>query len=76
MVIREVKTINIGKNGLTESSLEEISSILKKYKVAKVKFLQSSPGRNNFNDQTKKILDLCKCVLEKKTGYTILIKRL
>ncbi len=66
--------INIGKKGLTDSALQNINEILHKYKEVKLKFLQSSPERDNFNSAIEILCKTTNSVLIKKTGFTCIIK--
>lgn len=75
-------TIQIGKNGLTQSVLEEISYQLKDKKEVKVKMLKSLSGsmeREEIRDAFNSIIHYVQsnninAVLESKKGNTAMIK--
>jgi RNA-binding protein len=75
MVKPGIVSVNIGKNGLTDSSINEIKTLLTKYKSIKIKFLQSASERTEFNKNVEKILNDCKSKLIKKSGFTIIISK-
>ncbi len=49
--------LQVGKNGVTESFLEELKKTLKKKKVVKVKFLGSFKEKNELKQTIRKICD-------------------
>jgi RNA-binding protein YhbY len=70
----EILTINIGKNGLTETVISEIKDIIRKYKTAKVKFLPSAPEREDIKLALEKIANSCKVKITKKVGFIAVLK--
>ncbi|MEM3445326.1 MAG: YhbY family RNA-binding protein [Thermoplasmata archaeon] len=57
-------TVRVGKNGITESVINEIRSQLKKRKVVKIKFLKSTKGLGTVREFAE--------MLEEKTGAKVL----
>ncbi|MEM3512560.1 MAG: YhbY family RNA-binding protein [Thermoplasmata archaeon] len=57
-------TVRVGKNGITESVLNEIRNQLKKRKVIKIKFLKSTKDLGTVKEFAE--------MLEKKTGARVL----
>jgi len=71
----EIISLQVGKNGLTESVINEVKTILKKYKLVKLKFLRSFIDNNNFNESIDKLIKDTDSKLEKKAGFTIILKK-
>ena len=73
--------VQIGKSGLTESTLKEIEKHLKKRKLIKIKclkyFLDEYPGKNN----KSKLDDICSILEEKLNcrtkhiGFNIILNK-
>lgn len=57
-------TVRVGKNGITESVLNEIKNQLKKKKVIKIKFLKSTKDLGTIKEFAE--------ILEKKTEAIVL----
>lgn len=72
----KVISVNIGKNGLTDTVMTEIKDILRKYKTVKVKFLQSAPERENPKPALEKIAISCKAKVTKKIGFIAVIEKI
>ncbi len=68
-----ILTINIGKNGITDTVISEINDILRKYKSVKIKFLQSAPERKNPKPAIEKIATSCKAKITKRVGFIAIL---
>ncbi len=67
-------TVRIGKNGITDNVLNEISEQLKKRKIVKIKFLKNT----NRDELSKKAESIATRVNGKVTdvrGFTVTIKK-
>jgi RNA-binding protein YhbY len=73
---KEIIVLNIGKNGVSDSIISEIKTLLKKYKRVKLKFLQNCPDRDNFNDVINIIVSKTNSILENKKGFTVEISKI
>ena len=68
--------IRIGKNGLTESQVEEIKKHLKKRKLVKIKILKSlidEKGTKIKHDMAREICEKTGAQLIQRVGFTVLI---
>jgi len=75
MVTNKLLTINIGKNGLSSNVFNEIKDILNKYKKVKIKFLQNSAERNDFQQAINTLLEKTSSKLLKKRGFVLIIAK-
>jgi len=75
MVTNKLLTINIGKNGLSSNVFNEIKDILIKYKKVKIKFLQNSAERDNFQNAIDTLLQKTNTKLIKKRGFVLIIAK-
>lgn len=75
MVTNKLLTINIGKNGLSSNMINEIKDILKKYKQIKIKFLQNSAERDDFQNAIDTLLQKTNSKLLKKMGFVLIIAK-
>ena len=71
----EIVNMNIGKNGLSDNVLDEITTLFKKYKTIKLKFLPSSPERTDIASALKTIVSKTNSKLEKKIGFSAIISK-
>ncbi|RLE69228.1 MAG: RNA-binding protein [Thermoprotei archaeon] len=72
-----ISTINIGKNGLSKSVIEEIKRRLEREKIVKIRVLKNSPLREIYDKKTigEVIVSNTNSILLKNIGYTYIIKR-
>ena len=73
--MKELVTIRVGKNGVTPAIIEEIKSVLKKHKKAKVKMLKSSLGEADKHEQAEDIKRMCKAKKASLIGHTITLEQ-
>jgi len=77
IILPDIKTVRIGKRGISKETIEEIKNILKKYGIIKVKILK------NFRDLYDYKREEVAKILAKKTnsqiveirGFTILLSK-
>jgi RNA-binding protein YhbY len=72
-----VKTIQMGKNGLTDNFLETLKDHFKKYKNIKISVLKSATrDREELKEISEKLLEgLGNNYILKTIGYTIILKK-
>ena len=72
----ESASLQIGKNGLSNAFVEELSSRLKQDGIIKLKFLKNSPfkTRESALSELKKVLTDETKILETR-GWTVILKR-
>ncbi len=72
----ESSNLQVGKNGLSESFLIELSNRLKKEKIVKIKFLKNAPYNTRQEAITilKTVLNRNTEVVEKR-GWTVILKK-
>lgn len=51
----DLKTVNIGKNGVTPELVEELNTLLSKYKTVRVKLLKSARLKQSRKDITEDV---------------------
>ena len=70
-----VKTIQLGKFGITDNFMESLKNQFKKSRTIKVSVLKSA-GRGNVEEYKKKLLEkLGKNFTARKIGFTIILKK-
>jgi len=67
-------TIRVGKNGITDSLIEEIKKQLKKRKIVKVKMLTSFVKIKNKKEAAKEIALKTKADIVNMTGFVFVLK--
>ena len=67
-------TVRIGKNGITESVIEEIRSQLKSRNVVKIKFLRNS-DRSDMNGKAKALASRLDAEVVDVRGFTIVLRK-
>ncbi|WMW22168.1 YhbY family RNA-binding protein [Methanolobus mangrovi] len=65
--------INIGKNGITESVLEEIKKQLKANRLLKIKMLKTSAEGEDIKQSAEKLAEATKATLIDVRGSTVVI---
>lgn len=63
--------IQIGKNGLTESVVQQIIRLIKKRKLVKIKFLKSFLESNNKKEAAKKLAEMTNSEIVYQTGFVV-----
>ncbi|MFN3383885.1 MAG: YhbY family RNA-binding protein [Archaeoglobaceae archaeon] len=71
----EIVTVNVGKNGITESLLNEISLLLEKRGVVRVKLLKNSSMRNEKEKVVEELKEKLKCKVRDLRGFVITLER-
>ena len=66
--------LRIGKNGLSDSVIEEIKLLLKKKKLVKIKFLKSSLSKNK-KEFIKQIVEKTDSELIENVGNVVVLYR-
>lgn len=67
-------TVRIGKNGITESVIEEIRSQLKNRKVVKIKFLRNS-DRTDIKGKANDLAARLDAEVVDVRGFTVVLKK-
>jgi RNA-binding protein len=68
-------TLHVGKNGVTPTTVEELSSQLKKRKLVKVRLLPSSSESASTEDQVKALAEGTHSTLIETRGHTAVFFR-
>lgn len=63
--------IQIGKNGLTETSTTHIARILRQKKIVRIRFLRSSPDRDRMKEITEELAQKTKATRSSLVGFVI-----
>ncbi len=71
----KIKTLQIGKTGVTENILGEIKTQLKKHKIMKVKILRSAKGDKDSKEIAGEVATHVKAKLLDVRGNTFILKR-
>lgn len=73
--IMEIQTtVQVGKSGLTTPLLKEVEKQLKKRKIVKIKFLQTSLVTEHRSELKRKLLSYTKARLVSSIGNVVIIK--
>lgn len=67
--------VRIGKNGITDNTIEEISKNLKAHKLIKIKLLKSFPELENRKEIAKSLAEKTGSQLIQATGFTIVLHK-
>ena len=67
-------TIQIGKNGITQGTIEEIKTQLKKKKIVKIKFLKNA-DRESFKEKARSLAMKTNAELVEMRGFTIILRK-
>ena len=70
-----IVTIRAGKNGVTKALTEEIRSVLRKHKKARVKMLKTALGEKDKHAMAEEIRKACKARAAHMIGHTILLEQ-
>jgi RNA-binding protein len=68
-------TLHVGKNGVTPTTIEELSAQLKKRKLVKVRLLPSSAESASAEDQVKALAEGTRSTLIETRGHTAVFFR-
>lgn len=68
-------SLQVGKNGVTPATLEELSAQLKKRKLVKVRLLPSSTESASLQDQAKALSEGTNSLLIETRGHTAVFFR-
>lgn len=68
-------TVTVGKNGITDATVEELDRHLKKDKLVKVRLLKSATHGEDMDDQAKSLADATRSVLIETRGGTAVLYR-
>ncbi|MCS7143549.1 MAG: YhbY family RNA-binding protein [Archaeoglobaceae archaeon] len=71
----EISKINVGKNGITESLINEINLQLEKRGVIKIKMLKNFDKRNEKDLVVRELAEKLKCKVRDVRGYVITLER-
>jgi RNA-binding protein len=71
----ELVTIRVGKNGVTQALIEEITAVLKKRKKLKVKMLKSALEDRQKDAVAEEIRKACKAKNVKFIGHTLTLEK-
>ncbi|MBN2015125.1 MAG: YhbY family RNA-binding protein [Candidatus Altiarchaeota archaeon] len=71
----KTKTLQIGKNGVTESMLEEIKTQLKKNKTIKVRILRSAKAGKSSREIAGEVAAHVDALLVDVRGNTFILKK-
>jgi RNA-binding protein len=67
-----MQVVQVGKQGLSESMIEEIKTMVKRHKIVKVKFLPSAPDRKV---NAGKVADLVGAKQKQKVGFVVVLEK-
>lgn len=65
--------LNIGKNGITESVIEEIKKQVKAYRLVKIKMLKTTPEGEDIKQAAEKLADATGTTLIEVRGSTVVL---
>ena len=68
-------TLQIGKNGITESFIEELNKQLKKRKIVKIKLLRSFLEDNDRTEVALKLSNETKAAIVSLTGFALVLRK-
>ena len=68
-------TIQIGKNGITDSLIEEIKKQIKKSRLVKIKLLRGFVEANDRKKISKEIVEKTDSVLIDQVGHVIVLRK-
>lgn len=71
----EIVTVNVGKKGITENLLNEISSLLEKRGVVRIKLLKKFNMRDEKEKVVKELREKLKCSIKDVRGFVITVER-
>lgn len=72
----EIKvTVQIGKNGLSEETIQEIQKQLKAKKTIRIKYLRSFLDTTDKKEATRLILEKTQAILLEQRGFIITIRK-
>lgn len=63
--------VQIGKNGLTETSIAHIARILKQRKVVRIRFLRSAPKRDRMKEITEQLVNATEAERSSLVGFVV-----
>lgn len=74
---KKIRTINIGKYGLSDGVIKEITNYLKEHEEVKLKFLSSIvQDQKSFQTFIDELLEkIPKVKIAKKIGHTVILKK-
>ncbi len=67
--------INVGKNGITDSVLEEINKQVKANRLVKIKMLKSSSGAEDIKVSAEKLAEATRTTVIDVRGSTVVLYR-
>ena len=72
-------TLHVGKNGITDTVIEEIKLVLKKYRIVRLKFLKTFMEEEKKKRSKKEIYqgiaEQANAKIEKAVGFTVILKK-
>ena len=71
----ELVTIRVGKNGVTPEVIQEINSVLKRWKTVRVKMLKTALGEKDKKAMTDEIRKAARCRRASLIGHTITLEK-
>jgi putative YhbY family RNA-binding protein len=74
MDAKEPVTVRVGKNGVTAAIIAEVTSVLKKNKVVKVKMLKTSLTEGDKHEMAEGLRKSCKAQKVKLIGHTLTLR--
>ncbi|TGC11111.1 YhbY family RNA-binding protein [Methanolobus halotolerans] len=67
--------LNIGKNGITESVIEEVKKQVKANRLVKIKMLKTMPEGESIQDAAQKLAESTNTTLVEIRGSTVVLYR-
>jgi len=67
--------LNVGKNGITDSVIEEVKKQVKANRLVKIKMLKTTPGADNIKEAAQELADSTKTTLIEIRGNTVVLYR-
>ncbi|MEM0202991.1 MAG: YhbY family RNA-binding protein [Archaeoglobaceae archaeon] len=71
----EIVTVNVGKKGITENLLNEVSLLLEKRGVVRIKLLKNFSMRNEKEKVVEELKEKLKCRIRDVRGFVITVER-
>ncbi|MEM1593291.1 MAG: YhbY family RNA-binding protein [Archaeoglobaceae archaeon] len=71
----EIVTVNVGKKGITENLLNEVSLLLEKRGIVRIKLLKNFSMRNEKERVVGELKERLKCKIRDVRGFVIIVER-
>lgn len=72
----KIVVLNVGKRGITESFIKEVSEHVKKKKIVKIKILRSALKEKDRHEIAEEIANRTNTKIVKLIGHTVILERI